>query len=222
MYALTFLILSVACAGAAWSVGWAAAPPGYAAVSFAALGAAYAGSGPGLLLKRADGRRGVAAWLLFAPYFALNGLTFAAYRRRSREPAVTQVSADLSFGRRLTASECPAVGWAGVLDLAGEFAEVEPLRRSPGYLSLPVLDGTAPTPAQLRQALAWRADITGPVYVHCALGHGRSACVVVAFWLAAGEVATVVEGVSRLRAVRPGARLNRAQRRRLLGVWPGG
>lgn len=222
MYALTFLTLALACTGVAWSVGWVAAPLGYAAVSFAALGVAYAGAGPGLLLKRADGRRGVSAWLLLGPYFALNGLTFAAYRRLSREPAVTRVSADLSFGRRLTAAEslaeCPAGGWAGVLDLAAEFAEVGPLRQSPGYRSLSVLDGTAPTPAQLREALAWRAAITGPVYVHCALGHGRSAWVVVAFWLATGEVPTVADGLRRLREVRPGARLNRTQRRGLLGV----
>ena len=223
-YAAAFVALSVACVAVAWpawlAVGWPAAFPLYAALSSASLAAAYAGAGAGLVLKRADGRLSAGSWLLFDPYLLFNGLAFAAYRLASREPATCRVSAKLWLGRRLSAGESAAGGWVSVLDLAAEFAEAPPLRRLPDYLSLPVLDGAAPTAAQLRRAVAWLAATDGPAYVHYALGHGRSACVVVAFWLAAGEVGTVAEGERRLRALRPGVRLNPAQRRALQEFAP--
>jgi hypothetical protein len=95
-YSLTFLALSVTCVLTglmAWDVfGWGAAAFLYAAFSFVLLAAAYAGAGPGLLLKRPNGQQSAWAWLLFAPYFLLNALTFRLYRLLSREPAFVQVA----------------------------------------------------------------------------------------------------------------------------------
>ena len=121
------------------------------------------------------------------------------------------------FGRRLSAREARAAGWVSVLDLACEFAATRPLRKLAGYRSLPVLDGTAPTGEQLRSAVAWLTEAVkaGPVYVHCALGHGRSACAVIAYLLSVGSVGTVAEGVAVVRSLRPAVRLQRAQRWRL-------
>ncbi len=220
-YSLTFLVLALACVATAlatWgSVGGLGVVFLYPAVSSSLLAVAYAGAGPGLLLKRASGRRSVLAWALFGPYFLLNALTLGLYRLASREPACVQVAPNLFFGRRLASREGAAVGWVGVLDLAAEFAESRRLREVAGYKSLPVLDATAPTEPQLRAAVAWVTEgvASGPVYVHCALGHGRSACVVVAYLLSVGVVATVAEGVRLLRSLRPGARLNAPQRQRL-------
>lgn len=199
--------------------GWAALPFLYAAGSFALLAAAYAGAGPGLLGKRADGGRSPLGWLLFAPYLLLIELSFGLYRLLSREPAYAQVAPNLSFGRRLSAREARAAGWAGVLDLAGEFPAAWVPER---YRSLPVLDAAAPTEAELRAAVVWVAAAveSGPVYVHCALGHGRSACVVIAYLLSAGAVATAEEGVRRLRALRPAVRLHPPQRRVLRRFEP--
>ena len=224
-YTVAFLVSAVAfvvAALAAWDgVGWAAVVPLYAAVSFALLATAYAGAGPRLLLKRASGRRSVLGWLLFAPYFSLNALTFALYRLLSREPAHVQVAPNLSFGRRLSAGEAGAAGWTSVLDLAGEFSAAwAPV--AGGYRSLPVLDAAAPTEAELRSAVAWvtEAVAAGPVYVHCALGHGRSACVVIAYLLSVGAVGTVAEGVRLLRSLRPGVRLHPPQLRLLRRFEP--
>lgn len=226
-YSLTFLMLAVVAVfagAAAWDViGWFAAGFFHVAVSFTVLSAAYAGAGPGLLRKRPSGRRSIWGWLLLGPYFLLNAATFCAYRLLSHEPPYTQVAPKLFFGRRLSKRETEAVGWAGVLDLAGEFSEARPLRTLRGYLSLPVLDATAPTAEQLRSAVVWieRAVGSGPVYVHCALGHGRSACVVVAYLLETRAVATVTEGVELLQSVRPGVRLHKAQRRAIRAFLAG-
>jgi hypothetical protein len=215
-------VLAVACvavAVSAWdSVGWAVIVPLYAAWSFGLLAAAYAGVGPRLLLKRPTGRRSPLAWLLFAPYLLLNAVTFGLYRLLSREPAYVQVAPNLYFGRRLSAREAAAAGWVSILDLAGEFPAGRWQRARSGYRSLPVLDAAAPSEDELRSAAAWVAEAVaaGPVYVHCALGHGRSACVVVAYLLEVGAVGTVAEGVRLLRSLRPGVRLHPPQIR-LLG-----
>jgi hypothetical protein len=211
------VLLSSACVAVAlatWdSLGWAVVLPLYAALSFGLLAAAYAGAGPRLLFKRASGRRFILGWLLFSPYFLLNAVTFGLYRLLSREPPYVQVAPNLFFGRRLSAREAEAVGWASVLDLAAEFPAAWWERACPRYRSLPVLDATAPTDEQLRSAAVWIADgvAVGPVYVHCALGHGRSACVVIAYLLSVGSVGTAAEGVRLLRSLRPGVRLHPAQ-----------
>jgi protein-tyrosine phosphatase len=110
----------------------------------------------------------------------------------------------------------------GVLDLAGEFPAARPHRELPGYWSLPVLDATAPTEQELRSAVTWVAEAvkSGSVYVHCALGHGRSACVVIAYLLSIGAVGTVAEGVLLLQSLRPGVRLHPTQLRLLRRFEP--
>ncbi len=226
-YSTTFLILAAAAALAGVAtrdvLGWGSAAFAYAALSFALLAVAYAGAGPRLLLKRTDGRRFPLAWLLFAPYFGLNALSFWLYRRGQRGPAVAELAPNLFFGRRLTACEAAAHSgtWVGVLDLAAEFAEAGPLRGVPQYRSLPVLDGTAPSEAELRDAVAWLREAVqaGPVYVHCALGHGRTATVLLAYLLTTGRVGTVGDGLTLLKSLRAGVSIGRGQARRLGSAW---
>ena len=221
-YSGAFLVLAVAAAmlaSAAWGpLGWFAVIPAYVAISFLLLALAYAGAGPGLLLKQPSGRHAPWAWVLFGPYFLLNAVTFGLYRRFSREPATVEVAPGVFLGRRLARAECSTPMWRSVLDLAAEFAEARPLRALAGYRSLPVLDATPPSEEQLRSAAAWVAEAvrSGPVYIHCALGHGRSACVVIAYLLLSGQVKRAEEGERWLQSLRPGVRLNASQHARLV------
>ncbi len=212
-YAITFLILAAALAAmgvAAWgTIGLGAIAFGYTAFSFLLLAVAYGKGGVGLLGKSPDGRLRPSSWLLFAPYHALNRISLWLYRRTSREPALVQVVSNLYFGRRLSSREsCELLPHhcIGVLDLAGEFSEVHRLREVERYRSLPILDGTAPAEELLWEAVGWLRELVplGPVYVHCALGHGRSATVVVAYLLSTGLVGTALEGERRLRSLRGG------------------
>lgn len=221
-YSLVFLVLaSIASlvAVVAWDpLGFLSLLPAYAAVSLLTLAAAYAGCGPRLLGKRHDGRRSISALLLLGPYFLLNAFASFLHRNLSREPAYAEVVPGLFFGRRLTDREAAShLGWTSVLDLAPEFPEASTLRSLPGYRSLPLLDATAPTHAQIRDAVEWltRRLKTGPVYVHCALGHGRTGCVLAAYLLSAGHAKSVGEALRMMRALRPGVGLNRPQRRAL-------
>ncbi len=200
-------------------MGWFVVLPIYTGLSFLLLSAAYAGLGPRLLSKKPTGQHSLVGWLLFAPYYLFSSITFGLYRSISREPAWVEVIPNLSFGRRLSARELLAGGWKSVLDLAGEFpANSVP----PNYRSIPVLDTAAPTETEMRAAITWIAESmkVGPVYVHCALGHGRSACLVVAYLLSVGEVRTAGEGVRRLQSLRPRVALHRPQLRLLKRFEP--
>jgi hypothetical protein len=193
-------------------LGWRAILIGYVALSLGILAVAYAGAGARVLLKRESGRRSILAWPLLGPYLLLNLATFRIYRLLSREPAYVMVAPNLFFGRRLSAGERDG-GWTSVLDLAGEFAAPPAHRDLSGYRSLPILDATAPTDQELRSAVDWIAEAvrSGPVYVHCALGHGRSACVIIAYLRSTGSIGDVDEGIRYLQSLRPGVRLHPRQ-----------
>jgi len=183
------------------------------AIPFLILAVAYAGLGPGVFLKRSDGRLHPFSWILFAPYHIVKSVVLWLFGRIGGFQVYVEVAPNLFLGRRLSSREARQAqpgGWAGVLDLAGEFSANRELRQSKSYLSIPVLDGTAPTLEQLEQAVAWlEATLPrGPVYVHCALGRSRSAAVVVAYLLSIGKVASVEAGEALLKTYRPEVSLN--------------
>jgi protein-tyrosine phosphatase len=60
-----------------------------------------------------------------------------------------------------------------------------------------------------------RRTAEAPVFVHCALGHGRSAGVVAAHLLHVGRAATVGEALALVSERRPGVGLNGDQARAL-------
>lgn len=186
-------------------------------VSFALVAAAYAGGGAGWLGKRSDGGRDWILRILLAPYLLLTRLSFLLYKLPGRHTPASEVIPNLFLGRRLTAAEAVRFPCAAVIDLAAEFSEVLVLRQPDRYLSLPVLDATAPTEEQLNAAVRWiESHIPHrPVFVHCALGHGRSASVVVAYLLQTGRVGSVRDGLRLLRQGRPGVGLSASQRQLL-------
>ncbi|MDY3557961.1 dual specificity protein phosphatase family protein [Gemmata sp. JC673] len=153
--------------------------------------------------------------MIHGPYIALTALSYRLAVWGARERAFVQIAPNVFLGRRLTEAEARRIElWPAVLDLAGELTDPPFLRAVPHYRSLPLLDATAPTQDLLREAVGWVKDRAahGPVYVHCALGHGRSALVVAAYLLATGTVMSAKEAVAYLRGLRPAVRLNRAQR----------
>jgi protein-tyrosine phosphatase len=66
----------------------------------------------------------------------------------------------------------------------------------------------------VQETLDWldKALLEAPVYVHCALGHGRTGTIVIAYLLTRGLEKDVDCALNRLRRSRPGLDINRAQR----------
>ncbi len=124
---------------------------------------------------------------------------------------------NLYLGRRLLPIEAMSAAaeyrFHAVLDLAAEFAAPRSFRNLPHYNSVPILDAAAPTADQLRTTAAWLVTrvTSGPVYIHCALGHGRSALAAAAYLLASGHAPDPKAAVAMVKAVRPKARLTEPQ-----------
>ncbi len=220
-YGIVFTVLAAfAALAAVLAPWWVLRGTGTAvALSLLLVAVAYFGAGPRLLFKRTSGRRVAWAWLVHWPYFALTAFSYRLSLLLSREAAYVGAAPNVYLGRRLTASEAKQAteGWVTVLDLAAELPELRPMSDVPNYRSLPVLDATAMPLPHLREAVEWvkQHATTGPVYVHCALGHGRSALVVAAYLLAVGLAPDPKAAQKQLRELRPGVRLHRSQKRLL-------
>jgi protein-tyrosine phosphatase len=217
LYAAVFVLLSgyfvvVAFLVGAW--GWLLLWP---AVSFLVLAAAYAVLGPCVFGKRPDGRLAWWSLLVLLPVLLLLWGLWRLVRLFSREPVCTEVAPGLWLGRRAFVRELPP-GVLLVVDLTAEFPAPSGIRSGRDYLALPTLDGIAPDEDSFRAALARVAACPGPVYIHCAQGHGRSALLAAAVLLRRGLAGDVRQAEAMLRQARPGVRLKPGQRRLLLRV----
>ncbi len=181
------------------------------AISFGIVAAGYGGLGPKVFGKAPDGRRALWAKLLLLPYLLLVLLIYHLRRVVGRSTCCQQVLPGLWLGRRPLPHEVPA-DVELVIDLTAEMHEPRGVRSSRRYLSFPTLDATAPSPNDLRAILVAVADSHDKVYVHCAAGHGRSAAIVACIMIQRGHARTLEEAVGQLRLIRPGIRLNPAQR----------
>jgi protein-tyrosine phosphatase len=193
---------------AALALAWATWPWGslllWPAVGTGIVTTAYCGLGPGIYRKSAGllplSTRFVLGPLLLGQYASL------LYYRRQCRPW-DEVAPGLLMGRRLSdyeATEAVRQGVTAVLDLTAEFSEAAPFRAM-NYRNLPILDLTAPTPEQMREAAQFIGQeiATGKVYVHCKIGYSRSAAIVGGYLLASRKAATAQEAVEHLRKVRP-------------------
>lgn len=193
-------LIAALCGGVGLIFAWPA-------LSLAGVALAYAMGWNGMFGKR---RGRLPAWSLvvFGPY--LLGLRLAWWIQSS---AHTPCS-NLWIGRRPSARDCAELRQRGVtvtLDLTAELSETSALRGA-GYHDLPVLDLTLPDLTTLQQAIeiidaASRDD--GVVYLHCALGYGRTAVVAAAYLLSSGRAATVGQAAEQVRACRPGSVFSR-------------
>jgi hypothetical protein len=200
---------------------WLKIGMGWTAVAFLGIAGAYGGIGPKALLKRPDGTLLPVSYLLFAPYHLFSLLSYWLVRRGGRFQAFSVIEPGLLLGCRLTPADAPGLrdyGVTAVFDLTAEFTEPAFLRRAPHYRCIPVLDATPPTLAELQDGVAWLQEmraVGNTVYVHCALGRGRSALFVAAYLLASGAVQTPDEAIAHLAKRRPGIRLHPSQNERL-------
>jgi protein-tyrosine phosphatase len=217
-YAVTFtllgaylIVLGVALGGLALLLLW----PG---LSFVLLGAAYAGLGPRLLGKRPDGRLAWWAMLLLFPYLLLTWGVWHLQRLLGREAACNEVAPGLWVGRRPFARELPP-GVTLVVDLTAEFRAARGVGAGRTYLCLPTLDAGTPDERALRELAAQVAGWTGGVYIHCALGHGRSALLAAVVLMERGLAGDAKQAEALLRQARPGIGLKPAQRRLLRKMW---
>jgi hypothetical protein len=187
----------------------------YTSLSFLGCGLAYAFKSPSFWLKRNNGTVSLMSLLLFAPLHILNWFSLLLAVRLQKEKPFHEITHNLWLGRRLIQGEATYFSQsseAAVLDMTAEFAENGNLRNQ-NYLCIPTLDHTSPSKEQLELAVTFirKHILTRPVFVHCALGHGRSATVVTAWLLAQNNSLDVEAAIKQIKAIRPGIGLNAGQ-----------
>ena len=106
-------------------LGWLLLWP---AVSFVLIAAAYAGLGPGVCGKRADGRLAWWAVALLLPYLLGTWGVWYAVRLLSREPCCDEVAPGVWVGRRPFVRDLPT-NISLIVDLTAEFPAPRALRR---------------------------------------------------------------------------------------------
>ena len=200
---LAAAVLALALIARTWLLVWPAAV-------LVALWIVYLIEAPRVLGKRADGRMSLLAWAWWGPVFLYQWISHEVVRRTSGEPVATEVAPGVWVARRPRAHELPS-DVAIVVDLCAEFAAAPAVRAHPRYLAVPTLDARSPTPAELARIVDAVLDAGGPAFIHCALGHGRSATVAAAVLIRRGD-ATLENVEAKLRALRPKIGLNARQR----------
>lgn len=210
--ALSLVVLAINLGPWAWLLLWPA-------LNFALLGAAYAGLGARTLGKQRDGSMSLALRLLFVPLLGLLWFAWQVQRLCLRENICDQIVPGLWLGRRPYVREIPS-DVVRIVDLTSEFPAARGLTSRYEYLSLPTLDGLAPEPTEFLALLERLRDASPGTYLHCAMGHGRSAAVAAGLLLVRGVVTDVKEAEAFLRARRPAVRLTPAQRRLLRRLFP--
>jgi len=193
---------------------------GYLGITFLILVMGYAGIGSKIFFKRSEGTVPRYTWCLYAPLFILNQFSFALYRCLAKQDPLSEVVPGLIIGRRLMANEIEYLSEFNIdsiVDLTCEFSEPKNFSTQYCYKSLPLLDGSSPTYPELIEIMKWMTERAsfGPIWVHCALGHGRSATIVIAYLIWCGTAATLKEAEELLRLKRQGIKLSSAQKNRL-------
>jgi protein-tyrosine phosphatase len=180
------------------------------ALVMVAVSIAYLTKSPGAFGKRPDGTLPLWAWLVWGPWFVYMWIAHEGARTLTREPVANEVAPRIWVGRRPRAGELPP-DVTIVVDLCAEFPAGRGVRDGRTYLTIPTLDATSPTPAELRRAIADVLATPGHAFIHCAFGHGRSATVAAGVLVARGD-ATLETVEAIMKAKRPRIGLNGIQR----------
>jgi protein-tyrosine phosphatase len=141
--------------------------------------------------------------------------------RRPKQHRIHWLTDDIAIASEPSLDDWLGVREAGircVVDLREEMPDnanvVEALGLS--YLRLPIVEGRAPTQAELIAATSWideRISSEGPVLIHCREGRGRSATIAVATLVRLGI--PLFEAYRIVMRARPETAINDAQQEAL-------
>ncbi len=189
----------------------------WSGVSFLVVAGAYAWQKPQVFGKRPDGTMAWGPCVLLLPYLLLTWLIWYCQTRFSHEALCDEIAPKLWLGRRCSSNEIPP-DVTLIVDLTSEFSEPPALLTSRAYLCLPTLDNTVPESKAFKEVVQKIAGWEGGVYVHCALGHGRSALVAAAILMVRGLAGSPEEALAQVKQARPRVKLNPVQQAFLI-TW---
>lgn len=203
-------------------VGWPGVVFVWPGLAVLIVGIGYLGRGPAVFGKTArDGKLSPVALVVLWPYVLVAWTLWQLKSRLYDEAAWHEVAPGLRLGRRpRSAGEIPP-GTRCVVDLTSELPRACPEVQVERYVCVPTLDTSVPADAELAALIDTLASEPGPMFVHCAMGHGRSATVAAALLIRRGLARDVDDAIAKLQAVRPRVHLHGVQRAALLRLAAG-
>ncbi len=186
-------------------------------ISWIFVGCAYGGLGAGIFGKRATGRMASVNICLLLPYLFVTWFLWYIQQLLTKEPPYNEIAPGLWLGRRCSGKGLPS-GIKLIVDMTSEFSEPADLQSGRSYVCVPTLDASVPSDKAFADLVQTIVASPGPVYVHCALGHGRSAAVMTAVLVAKGSKATIEQAEQSVKQARPGTKINPIQGK-LLQRW---
>lgn len=178
---------------------------------FLIVAAAYATLGDRIFGKRSDGQLSTLSLIGLLPYLLFCWGIWHLQRLFVKEDCYNYVAPGLWMGRRCLVGELPE-NISLIVDLTAEFPEPKALIEGKEYICLPTLDAHVPDEDEFRDLVKKIAACEGNVYIHCAIGHGRSATVTAAVLIAKGLAKDAKEAEAMLKKARPWIKLNYTQR----------
>ena len=180
------------------------------ALSCFLVAVAYLGFGPGLFGKREDGSLAGHSLLLLLPYLLFTWGLWHLLRLFRTEDCYNEFAKGLFVGRRAYPHELPE-DTTLVVDMTCEFFESQGICNGRSYLCFPTMDGSAPSDESFVRLVRSVLECPGPVYIHCAEGHGRSGAAAAAVLVVKGQVSSTGEAIAELQRIRPRIGLNKLQ-----------
>jgi protein-tyrosine phosphatase/membrane-associated phospholipid phosphatase len=166
-------------------------------LALALVSIGYAGAGPQVFQKEADGTSSLASRWLFWPYRLAAQANRLWWTRNL--PAAVDVGGGVFLGRAPNRDELSAYG--EIVDMTAEF----PVICASGVIwrAIPSLDLLPLSPASIREGVLAidEARSRGPVLVCCALGFQRSAAVVACWLVRSGRAANAAAAAEKLKVL---------------------
>ncbi|BAY84289.1 hypothetical protein NIES267_37850 [Calothrix parasitica NIES-267] len=183
----------------------------WSGISFITLGIAYAGLDYKVFGKQKNGKINKWSLILMLPYLLLTWAVWHIQRIISQEDCCNQIVPGIWLGRRPYINELPN-NISLIVDLTAEFSEPSNVISGKTYICVPTLDTYVPNKRVFNELIQKIAAWEGNVYIHCALGHGRSATVAAGVLIVKGFVNNLEEAEKLLKTARPKIKFSQAQR----------
>jgi len=141
-------------------------------------------------------------WLLFAPYFVGNYLSWQYYKRKL--PLMQALKDNVYLGRYPSAKEYSVLEEKGICLALNLATEQQVQKKGLAQIRLPFLDQTIQSPESLHKGVQYiEAHKDDGVYVHCTLGLSRSVLLTSAWLLFNGY--SLEEAQEEIAKIRPNA-----------------
>ncbi|HBK64951.1 MAG TPA: hypothetical protein DD000_15905 [Cyanobacteria bacterium UBA11166] len=190
----------------------------WSGISFSIVGCGYGGLGAKVFGKKSNGSISKLSLSLLLPYLLLTWIVWHIQRWISQSSACHQIIPGIWLGRRPFLPELPD-NIDLIIDLTSEFVEPYNVIARKTYICIPTLDNSVPPDSSFQKLIEIILSWQGNIYIHCALGYGRSATVVAGILLAKGLVDNLDEAEKFIEAKRPGIKLSQEQKSLLKRVF---